>query len=125
LEDADDDVERNAMTDSNPGLRELKGLNIVLSDLRSQWEDPNSPDHYPINVTDKDNQALGPCWDAIRETFTMAMWPIPAPKIIPGRCAPVTSLSCIIRWRINPEDPSGAARPILDYVSQPDWRNTR
>jgi hypothetical protein len=60
LEDADDDVERNAMTDSNPGLRELKGLNIVLSDLRSQWEDPNSPDHYPINVADKDNQGIGP-----------------------------------------------------------------
>jgi hypothetical protein len=60
LEDADDDVERNAMTDSNPGLRELNGLNIVLSDLRGQWKDPDSPDYYPINVTDKNNQGIGP-----------------------------------------------------------------
>jgi len=28
--------------------------------VRRQWEDPNSPDHYPINVTDKNNQGIGP-----------------------------------------------------------------
>jgi glucoamylase len=35
-------------------------LLATAAQLRSQWEDPASPDHYPINVTDKDNQGIGP-----------------------------------------------------------------
>jgi glucoamylase len=35
-------------------------LLATAAQLRSQWEDPNSPDHYPINVTDKNNQGIGP-----------------------------------------------------------------
>ena len=32
----------------------------TAAQVRRQWEDPNSPDHYPINVTDKNNQGIGP-----------------------------------------------------------------
>jgi glucoamylase len=35
-------------------------LLATAAQLRSQWEDPNSPDLYPINVTDKNNQGIGP-----------------------------------------------------------------
>ena len=35
-------------------------LLATAAQVRGQWEDPNSPDHYPINVTDKNNQGIGP-----------------------------------------------------------------
>jgi glucoamylase len=35
-------------------------LLATAAQIRSQWEDPNSPVHYPINVTDKDTQGIGP-----------------------------------------------------------------
>jgi glucoamylase len=35
-------------------------LLATAAQLRSQWEDPNSPIYYPINVTDKNSQGIGP-----------------------------------------------------------------
>jgi glucoamylase len=35
-------------------------LLATAAQVREQWEDPNSPDHYPINVTDKNNLGIGP-----------------------------------------------------------------
>ena len=35
-------------------------LLATAAQIRNQWEDPNSPDHYPINITDRNNQGIGP-----------------------------------------------------------------
>jgi glucoamylase len=35
-------------------------LLATAAQIRRQWEDPSSPDHYPINVTDQTNQSIGP-----------------------------------------------------------------
>ena len=35
-------------------------LLATAAQVRDQWENPDSPDHYPINVTDKNNQGIGP-----------------------------------------------------------------
>jgi len=35
-------------------------LLATAAQVREQWEDPNSPYHYPINITDKNNLGIGP-----------------------------------------------------------------
>jgi glucoamylase len=35
-------------------------LLATAAQIRDQWENPNSPDHYPINVSDRNNQGIGP-----------------------------------------------------------------
>ncbi|MBV8280427.1 MAG: glucoamylase [Verrucomicrobia bacterium] len=35
-------------------------LLATAAQIRDQWEDPNSPDHYPINISDKNSQGIGP-----------------------------------------------------------------
>lgn len=35
-------------------------LLATAAQVRRQWEDPDSPDHYQINITDKSNQGIGP-----------------------------------------------------------------
>jgi glucoamylase len=35
-------------------------LLATAAQIRDQWENPNSPDHYPINVSDQTNQGIGP-----------------------------------------------------------------
>src|SRR5260370_12135931 len=35
-------------------------LLATAAQIRDQWENPNSPDHYPINVSDKNSQGIGP-----------------------------------------------------------------
>jgi glucoamylase len=35
-------------------------LLATAAQIRDQWENPNSPDHYPINVSDQNNQGIGP-----------------------------------------------------------------
>jgi glucoamylase len=34
-------------------------LLATAAQIREQWEDPNSLDRYPINITDKNNQGIG------------------------------------------------------------------
>jgi glucoamylase len=35
-------------------------LLATAAQIRDQWENPNSPDHYPINISDKNSQGIGP-----------------------------------------------------------------
>jgi len=35
-------------------------LLATAAQVRDQWENPNSPDHYPINVSDRNSQGIGP-----------------------------------------------------------------
>jgi hypothetical protein len=52
-------------------------LLATAAQVREQWEIPIRPTTIRSISPTKTTWGLGPCWDAIRETFTMATFPAP------------------------------------------------